>query len=354
MNHASSKKYGAIALCLMIGLLATWSASLQGSLLGRTVIGGPMVALLVSMILCNLIPSLNKDFKAGTTFASKKFLNWGIILTGATLSFADIMGTGVKALPLILFNILLSFTVALLVGKKLGVTRNTSVLVGGGTCICGGTAIATLSRIIKALEEEIAFAMAAIFLFDTLAAFTYPYLAGALNLTQNQFAFLGGTAINDTSSVAGAQATYVGLNGLGDWNGALNVKLVRTTMLIFVALVWTIIMAKKAKNEAAQQDSLFTVVKKTFPMFILGFVIMAGLNTFGVFDFMIGGASASSWMGKLSKFLFASALAGVGFKIKFKDVFSKGAKPIALGGITWLCVAASSLIFIHLFAGYVG
>ena len=264
------------------------------------------------------------------------------------------MGTGVKALPLILFNILLSFTVALLVGKKLGVTRNTSVLVGGGTCICGGTAIATLSRIIKALEEEIAFAMAAIFLFDTLAAFTYPYLAGALNLTENQFAFLGGTAINDTSSVAGAQATYVGLNGLGDWNGALNVKLVRTTMLIFVALVWTIIMAKKAKNEAAQQDSLFTVVKKTFPMFILGFVIMAGLNTFGVFDFMIGSATASSWMGKLSKFLFASALAGVGFKIKFKDVFSKGAKPIALGGITWLCVAASSLIFIHLFAGYVG
>jgi len=354
MNHASSKKYGAIALCLIIGLLATWSTSLQGSLLGRTVIGGPMVALLVSMIICNLIPSLNKDFKAGTTFASKKFLNWGIILTGATLSFADIMGTGVKALPLILFNILLSFTVALLVGKKLGVTRNTSVLVGGGTCICGGTAIATLSRIIKALEEEIAFAMAAIFLFDTLAAFTYPYLAGALNLTENQFAFLGGTAINDTSSVAGAQATYVGLNGLGDWNGALNVKLVRTTMLIFVALVWTIIMAKKAKNEAAQQDSLFTVVKKTFPMFILGFVIMAGLNTFGVFDFMIGSATASSWMGKLSKFLFASALAGAGFKIKSKDVFSQGAKPIALGGITWLCVAASSLIFIHLFAGYVG
>lgn len=352
--NASTKKYGAIVLCLIIGFLATQSTSLQDSMLGRTVIGGPMVALVVSMIICNLAPALDKDFKAGTTFASKKFLNWGIILTGATLSFADIMGTGVKALPLILFNILLSFTVAILVGKKLGVTKNTSVLVGGGTCICGGTAIATLSRIIKALEEEIAFAMAAIFLFDTLAAFTYPYLAGALGLTQNQFAFLGGTAINDTSSVAGAQATYVGLNELGDWSGALNVKLVRTTMLIFVALVWTIIMAKKAKSEAAQQDSLLTVVKKTFPLFILGFVIMAGLNTFGVFGFDVAGATASSWLGKLSKFLFASALAGVGFKIKFKDVFSKGAKPIALGGITWLCVAASSLIFIHLFASYVG
>ena len=354
MNNSAVKKYGAIVLCLVIGFLATQSTSWQSALLGRTVVGGPMVALLVSMIACNLIPSIDKDFKAGTTFASKKFLNWGIILTGATLSFADILGTGVKALPLIIFNILLSFTVAILVGKKLGVTKNTSVLVGGGTCICGGTAIATLSRIIKAAEEEIAFAMAAIFLFDTLAAFSYPYLAGALGMTTNQFAFFGGTAINDTSSVAGAQATYVALNGLGDWSGALNVKLVRTTMLIFVALVWTIIMAKQAKNEAGQQDSVFTVVKKTFPMFILGFVIMAALNTFGVFGFSVAGTTANKLLGKVAKFLFASALAGVGFKIKFKDVFSKGVKPIALGGITWLCVALSSLAFVYIFAGYVG
>ena len=351
----STQKYGAIVLCLVIGFLATQSTSLQDSIFGRTVVGGPMVALLVSMIACNIIPKVSKDFKAGTTFASKKFLNWGIILTGATLSFADILGTGVKALPLILFNICLSFTVAILVGKKLGVTKNTSVLVGGGTCICGGTAIATLSRIIKAMEDEIAFAMAAIFLFDTLSAFSYPYLAGALGLTANQFAFLGGTAINDTSSVAGAQATYVALNELGDWSGALNVKLVRTTMLIFVALVWTIIMAKEeAKKGKASNESLVAVVKKTFPMFILGFVIMAGLNTAGLFGFSVGSMTCGKLLGKIAKFLFASALAGVGFKIKFVDVFSKGIKPIILGGITWLCVAISSLAFIFIFSGYVG
>ena len=151
----NKKKTGAIILCLIIGWLATLSTDWQSALFDRTVMGGPMVALLVSMIACNLLPSLDKDFKTGTTFASKKFLNWGIIFTGATLSFADILGTGVKALPLILFNICLSFTIALLVGKKLKVSRNTSILVGGGTCICGGTAIATLSRIIKALEEEL-------------------------------------------------------------------------------------------------------------------------------------------------------------------------------------------------------
>ena len=87
MNE-KTKKYGAIILCLVIGYLATVSTDLQSSAFGRVVMGGPMVALLVSMIACNIIPKLDKDFKAGTTFASKKFLNWGIILTGATLSSA--------------------------------------------------------------------------------------------------------------------------------------------------------------------------------------------------------------------------------------------------------------------------
>lgn len=336
----------AILLCIVAGVLANESTTLQQAWFHRTVIGGPMLALLFTMIVCNLVPSISKEFKAGTTYCFKQFLNCGIIATGGTLSFAAILGTGIRALPLILFNILLSFTVALVVGRKvLKVSENTSVLVGGGT------AIATLSRIVKAKEEEIAFAMAAIFLFDTIAAFSYPYLATALNLTNNQFAFLAGTAINDTSSVAGAQATYQGIIGNPDFSGALNVKLVRTTMLIFVALAWTLIVTAQAwkSGEVSASDSPLMVVKKTFPMFILWFVVMAGLNTFGFFS-----PKGIDLLGKLGKYLFAAALAGVGFKIKFKDVFSKGVKPIALGGITWLFVAASSLAFIFLFAGYVG
>ena len=349
--NSSKKKYGAIILCLLIGFLASKSTDLQEAVFKRVVIGGPMVALLVSMIICNIMPSIDKDFKEGTTYSSKQFLNWGIILTGGTLSFASILGTGVKALPLIIINILLSFAVAMLIGKKIGVTKNTSVLVGGGTCICGGTAIATLSRIIKATDAEIAFGMAAIFLFDTISAFSYPYIASGIGLTNNQFAFVAGTAINDTSSVAGAQATFQAMINDPNFNGALNVKLVRTTMLIFVAIFWTVMAAKEARQNGAAgtNESILAVVKKTFPMFILWFVVMAGLNTMGVFS-----PKGLDLLKTVSKFLFASALAGVGFKIKFKDVFSKGLKPIALGGVTWACVAASSYIFAFLFAGYIG
>ena len=121
-----NRKNLAIGICLALGYLATKCTDFQTALFDRVVIGGPMLALLVSMILCNVLPDMDGEFKAGTTYASKKFLNAGIIITGATLSFADIIGTGIKALPLIIFNILLSFSIAIAAGRRLSVSENTS------------------------------------------------------------------------------------------------------------------------------------------------------------------------------------------------------------------------------------
>ena len=238
----NKKSYFAIIVCVAIAVIATYLGGLQN------IVGAPMIGLFIGMLIVNLLPTVDKDFKKGTTFAGKKFLNIGIILAGATLNFSQILGYGAKALPLIIFNICLSFTVAFFVGKKLNLSDNTCTLVGGGTSICGGTAIATLSSIIKAKETEIAYAMTSIFLFDILAALVYPYLAGALNLTANQFGFLAGTAINDTSSVAASEATYNALHGL-DLNLAITVKLTRTTMLIALAVIFTILaIVKKLKK----------------------------------------------------------------------------------------------------------
>ena len=343
----NKKSYLAIVVCVIIAIIATYLGGLQN------VIGAPMIGLFISMLIVNFLPTVDKDFKKGTTFAGKKCLNIGIILAGATLNFTQILGYGAKALPLIIFNICLAFSVAFFVGKKLNLSSNTCTLVGGGTSICGGTAIATLASIIKAKETEIAYAMTAIFLFDILAALVYPYLAGALNLTANQFGFLAGTAINDTSSVAAAEATYNALCGV-DLNLAITVKLTRTTMLIALAVIFTVLaIRKQAKDNttAAEQASVGQTVLKVFPWFILGFLLMAVLNTVGLFSH-INGLSKLFKVGY--KFFITVALAGVGFKIQFKDLFTKGVKPIILGGCTWLALAASSMLFIHLFAGYVG
>lgn len=337
-----SKKNMAIILCIVIGIVASFLAGLQ------SYVGGPMIGLIIGMIIVNLMPKVDPEFKKGTSFVGKKFLNLGIILAGATLNFKEVLGYGAKAIPLVLTNLCLAFIISYFVGEKLRLSKNTRVLVGSGTSICGGTAIATISGIIKAKEEEIAYAMTAIFLFDVLAALSYPYLAGALNLSQNQFAFLAGTAINDTSSVAAAESTYNALNGL-NLNNAITVKLARTTMLIPLALVITVLKVKESSS-STQNMSVGQSFKKSFPVFILVFLIMALLNTLGLFNIL---PDKGAIFGPAYKFFITVALAGVGFKIQFKDLITKGIKPIIVGGLTWLAVATSSMIFIHVFEGFI-
>lgn len=303
------------------------------------------------MIIVNFMKSIDKDFKSGTTFAGKKFLNLGIILTGATLNFTKVLGIGAKALPMLLINICVAFAAAYLIGKKLSLSSNTSTLVASGTSICGGTAIATIASIIKAKESEIAYAMAAIFLFDLFAALSYPYLADILSLTTNQFGFLAGAAINDTSSVVAAESTYNVLNGI-DSNLAITVKLARTTLLILLVVTFTVITIKnESRSSNNEKTSMGKAIAKSFPKFIIAFIVMAILNTMGIFD---GISSASTFFSKASKFFITTALAGVGFKIQFKDLLTKGIKPIILGGCTWFAVFASSIIFITIFSEYIG
>lgn len=130
-------KYAAIALCAVIAVVATVISKHE------VYIGSPMLALIIGIVIVNLIPDekFSKSFQAGTSYAGKKYLNLGIIALGATLAFTDIF-SAVYALPLVLFNMILAFSMANLVGRKvLKVSPNTCTLVGGGTCICGGTAI---------------------------------------------------------------------------------------------------------------------------------------------------------------------------------------------------------------------
>lgn len=354
-----------LILCLVVGLLATWLGGLQHFL------GAPIIGLFLGILISNLAPgSFVKASQKGAGISSKYLLKAGIILIGGTMSFKAVVGIGLSALPLIIFNICLSFLIAFLVGKAFGVTGNTRVLVGGGTAICGGTAIATLSPIVEAEEHETAYAMTAIFLFDILAAILWPYAARAMGLDAYQYGILGGLAISDTSSVTAAGVTFNTLmgsaaetvvNGEAITGGdmAVVVKLTRTVMLVFVAIIVMLVKAMKGsrvsaaaagEGTAAGQPSFLQRVIKAFPLFVLGFIVMAILNTWLDFSGVaVLDSDLSSLLSKGGKYLIAVALVGVGYKIKLRDLFTKGAKPVLLGGCTWLALAISTLSYVLIF-----
>lgn len=346
-----------LVLVLVCGVIADRLAGLQHF------VGAPIIGLFLGVIISNLLPQkFVEATKKGAEFAAKYLLKAGIILVGGTLNFMSVISTGSTALPLIIFNILLSFLVTFLVGRQMQVSGKTRTLVGGGTAICGGTAIATLTPIIKAKESEMAYAMTAIFLFDVFAAIMWPYAATAMQLSADQYAFLGGLAISDTSSVTAAAATFDSLSGglktLGGITGgdaAVVVKLSRTVMLVFVALVvmvlsnWKKSQAQSGNAPAAKKDFLKNVVK-AFPLFVLFFLIMAILNT--AFDFgsvQLFGFSLSDFLSRAYKYLIAVALVGIGYKIQLKGLLKNGWKPILLGGCAWLAVSLSTLCYIFLF-----
>lgn len=328
-----------VIVCVVGAVVATLLADVQH------IIGAPMIGLFIGIILSNALPQLMGGGKKGFDFASKRILRIGIIIAGGTLNFSAIMKVGAKSLPLVIGAIVLSFISAWFYGKAMHATDRTRLLVGGGTSICGGTAIATLSAVVHAKEDETAYAMTSIFLWDILAALIWPYVAVALNFSPAQYGLLGGVAINDVSSVTAAGDTYNALMGAAAYNElgmsgsdlAMIVKLTRVSMLVIVALIIIILGEIGPHNEYKQEgSSILTNIIKAFPFYVLGFLALAVVNT--VVDFksiMIAGTSFGSLFSPVYKFCFAMALVGVGSKIKLKEMFTKGVKPIILGGLTW-------------------
>ena len=288
---------------------------------------------------------MSKEFKSGTVFAGKRYLSLGIVFLGATLAFSDLF-SAVYALPLVLFNMALAFAVSYLVGRKvLHVSGNTCALVGSGTCVCGGTAIATISPIVKAKEEETAYAMTAIFLFDLLACFMYPYLAIRLGYTPTQFGFLAGTAVNDTSSVTAAASAWDGIHGSNTLEIATIVKLTRTLAIIPITLVLALWRTHKAKTEQSRGGEAFSL-KRAFPMFILYFVLASIITT--VCTTVGVPAGVFTPLKTLSKFFIVMAMAAIGMNTNIVKLVKTGGKPIFMGFCCWVAIACVSIAMQHL------
>ena len=237
------------------------------------------------------------------------------------------------------------------IAKVSGVIPQIAVVTG----VCGGTAIAAISPVIGAEEEDTAYAMTAIFLFDMLACLGYPYFAMLIGMSSEQFGFLAGSAVNDTSSVVAAQETYAALNGLQDYALPTTIKVVRTTMIIVLTLIFSAVTARRRAREgaAALAGGRGASFWGALPKFIPVFLLMIVANT--LLANLVAGAelyeeALQPLFSQAYKFMVTVALSAIGFKISFRELFTKGLRPIALGGCTWFAVFLSSLAFSLAFA----
>jgi uncharacterized integral membrane protein (TIGR00698 family) len=308
--------------------------------LGREypIVGGAVFGILLGIVLRNTfrLPEATSD---GIRFTSKKILQYSIILLGGSLSFGQIAETGSSSLYVMLFTIAAAFAAAFVFGRLMGIGRNLTSLIGVGTAICGGSAIAAISGIIKAEDHEIAYSISTIFLFNVVAVLIFPPLGHLLGLSDYGFGLFAGTAVNDTSSVVAAG--YIYSDPAGDY--ATIVKLTRTVLIIPIAVAFSVFTAVAAGGEKKARGRVD--ILKIFPWFVLGFLGMAVLNSLGLLS-----PDAQVWTKEAGKFMIVMALSAIGLQTDFRKMLQSGFRPMFLGFLVWLFVAGASLA-VQMFTG---
>lgn len=314
------------------GLLIVVGISIISLHFGKKVpsIGPSGFGIIIGMIISSLL-GIKKEFQAGIKFSSKTILHISIVLLGVSINLKDIMKTGLESFPVIITGVLISFLVSNILGKILKIDYKLRNLIGGGTGICGGSAIAAISSVIKPKEEDISYSLSIIFLFNIIAVFLFPSLGHLLNMSQHFFGIFAGSAINDTSSVVAAGYIF------GDEAGkfATTVKLTRTMAIIPVVLIFLFISVKE-KNKKYK-------IMEVIPWFILSFILMSLFRT--IIDFIPNLSVLRNLMNNLAeigKFFIVMAITAIGLQTNIKNLSFSIIKPIILGFVTWLLVILST------------
>lgn len=328
-----------ILLCLAIAIPSWFIGT------AFPIIGGAVIAILAGMVLTLIIK--NKGvLDSGIKFTSKKVLQWAVILLGFGMDLNVVLETGKQSLPIIICTIGISLIMAFLINKFIKMPAKVATLIGVGSSICGGSAIAATAPVIDADEEEVAQSISVIFLFNVLAALLFPsfgQLIGFDTTSGEAFGIFAGTAVNDMSSVTATASTWDGMFNLGTatLDKAVTVKMTRTLAIIPITLVLAFARAKKQKSNNAGKIN----IKKIFPFFILFFIGASIITTIAVSC----GVSADLFdpLKTLSKFLIVMAMVAIGMNTNIVKLVKSGAKPIFLGFCCWVSITGVSLLLQH-------
>jgi uncharacterized integral membrane protein (TIGR00698 family) len=344
----------AIAPGLGLALAVAAAATVMGQYV--PLIGSAVPGAVIGVVIA-IVVKPGARFAAGVKWASTFVLQCSVVLLGAQLSISEAARVGLSSLPVMLGTLAICLAAAWLYGRLLGVPGDLRTLIGVGTGICGGSAIAAVSPVIEAASADVAYAISTIFLFNIAAVLAFPLLGHALGMSQQSFGLFAGTAVNDTSSVVATAATY----GAAATSHAVVVKLVRTLMIIPICLGLAALTARKQQRlaivtapAAAVRDGAAAGAPaspvpasprmsprravKLVPWFLIGFVLVAVVNSCGIIP-----AGAHSPIQHVSVFLVAVALSAIGLSANVAALRKAGARPLVLGALLWITVAAASL-----------
>lgn len=278
----------------------------------------PPIALLMGLIIAQFIghPYLHLNHKA-----THILLQVSVVGLGFGMNVTSALKAGKEGILFTIVSIIGTLVIGFFMGKFLKIEKKTSYLISTGTAICGGSAIAAISPVIKAEEKQISVALGTIFILNSAALFLFPFIGHQLNLSQSQFGMWCAIAIHDTSSVVGAASKY----GPQALEIGTTVKLARALWIIPVAFLSTFIFKNKES-------------KIKIPYFIGLFVLAMIANTYIPFV-----QQYNHYLTNIAKAGLTLTLFLIGCGLNRKTISSVGFKPLIQGVILWVIIATAAL-----------
>ena len=332
---------------ILPGLGLTVFVAAVATVLGRLAptIGGPVIGILLGIGAAAAVPSLrDARWSPGVAFAARPVLQCSIVVLGTGLSLSMVLQVGTRSLPVMVGSLLVSLVGARVIGGWLGVDRDTRTLIGIGTGICGASAIAAATAVLKPKQADVGYAIGTIFLFNIAAVLLFPPIGHLLGMSGASFGLWSGTAVNDMSSVVASAVSF----GDGAGPTAVVVKLTRSLMIIPIVMTLALLVSRREqaarggageRSPGGQRWSARSLPwSRLVPLFLIGFVVAAAVNTIGWVP--------TGWhptLSTLGTFLISVALSGIGLTIRPAEMRAAGHRPVLLGGVLWVAVSLTSL-----------
>ncbi|QIB35197.1 YeiH family protein [Ancylobacter pratisalsi] len=330
----SSQRFGIVPGLLLTGAIAAAAFGLRQL---------PMVGLLSPMILAivigiafhNLVGTPARA-KAGVTFSLRRILRFAIILLGLQLTATQVAEVGATGIAVIALTLVATFVFTTSLGRLMGIEAKLAELIAAGTSICGASAVIATNTVTRASDEDVAYAVACVTVFGSVAMFLYPLLPGVLGLDAHAYGLWTGASVHEIAQVVAA--AYQQGQSAGEFGTIA--KLSRVMMLAPVVISLGLIATRRASRNGGHGAGR---ARPPMPWFVLGFIALVGINSVVVIPPELKGAIVVA-----TTFMLSMALAAMGLETDIAKLRAKGIRPFLLGLAAFVFIASFSLMLVKM------
>ncbi|PAF54348.1 hypothetical protein BKH42_00060 [Helicobacter sp. 13S00482-2] len=291
-----------------------------------------LIGVIIGAFASSIFRRTRKSVEYGVNFSAKKLLRFGIILYGFNVTLTEILSVGIHGIIISLVVVIIIFSLGTYIGVRfLGLDKEISMLVSGGSAVCGAAAVLALESSIKSEPYKGVVAVGTVVIFGLIAMFLYPilYNIGIIPLDHTQEGIYIGATVHEVANVVGASSSI----SPEAQSVAVTIKMIRVILLVPLLLIVPYIISHNTRAGGRR--------KLHIPWFAFGFLALVIVNSY-LPRLALGVISADVFknimevLHYICNLSLVFAMVALGLQVDLKKFLSSGGKAFTLALILFV------------------